>query len=106
MAHTLSITIPTKEEVKEKTSAFWNKHKRTIVAGGAVVGGGVLYAYLNKDSENADQYSIDANDALVLDGPVAHESEDGVIVADVYIGPDETEYVIDREESTTIEENE
>ena len=106
MAHKLTISIPTKEEVKEKTSAFWNKHKKTIVAGGAIVGGGVLYAYLNKDSEDAEQYSIDANDALVLDGPVAHEVEDGVIIADVYIGPDETEYVIDRAESTTIEENE
>ena len=105
MAHTLTISIPTKEEVKEKTSAFWTKHKKTIVAGGAIVGGGVLYAYLNKDSENADQYSIDYDDAAELEGPIAHETEDGVILADVFVDSDGAEHVIDREEQTPIAEN-
>lgn len=105
MAHTLTISIPTKEEVKEKTSAFWTKHKKTIVTSGVVVGGGVLYAYLNKDSENADQSSIDANSTLVLDGPVAHDTEDGNIIADVYIAPNGSEVVIDREEPTPIVAN-
>lgn len=105
MAHTLTISIPTKDEVKEKTSAFWNKHKKTIVAGGAIVGGGVLYAYLNKDSEHEDQYSIDADDAHELEGPVAHETEDGIILADVFIDGDGNEHVIDREEPTPIAEN-
>ena len=104
MAHTLTISIPTKEEVKEKTSAFWNKHKKTIVAGGAIVGGGVLYAYLNKDSEHEDQYSIEDDDAVELAGPYSLDSVDGSVTADFYVDPDSVEIVTEPSE-TPIAEN-
>ena len=83
MARTITISIPTKDEVKEKTSAFWKKHKKTVVIGGVVAGNAALYAYLNKDSDNADENIIDHDDVIVNDAILAADPQTDEELADI-----------------------
>ena len=105
MARTITISIPTKGEVKEKTSAFWKKHKKTIVIGGVVAGNAALYAYLNKDSEYEDENIIDHDDVIVIEGPSETSPEDLEVLNDIVHTMGAEDVTVVRTEDLPIEEN-
>ena len=62
MSHQIIISIPTKTEIKTKTSEFWNKYKKPIFVGTAVSAAAAT-AYVAKsliDADNEQQLALEA----------------------------------------------
>lgn len=105
MSHEFIISIPTKDEIKEKTSAFWTKHKKKVYIGGAVIGtaaiAGIATSLKDDDSDESQQYdpnAIDADPNLELasapgtiDSYIVDVDEDGEMTAYIETNPSETE---------------
>jgi len=105
MSHKITISIPTKDEIKEKTSEFWTKHKKKVYIGGAVIGtaaiAGIATSLKDDDSDESQQYdpnAIDADPNLELasapgtiDSYIVDVDEDGEMTAYIETNPSETE---------------
>ena|SRR5699024_4811496 len=105
MSHKIIISIPTKDEIKEKTSEFWTKHKKKVYIGGAVIGtaaiAGIATSLKDDDSDESQQYdpnAIDADPNLELasapgtiDSYIVDVDEDGEMTAYIETNPSETE---------------
>lgn len=105
MSHEFIISIPTKDEIKEKTSAFWTKHKKKVYIGGAVIGtaaiAGIATSLKDDDSDESQQYDPNAIDADptreldsvpgTIDAYITDVDEDGTIHAYIETEPSETE---------------
>lgn len=105
MSHKITISIPTKDEIKEKTSEFWTKHKKKVYIGGAVIGtaaiAGIATSLKDDDSDESQQYdpnAIDADPNLELasapgtiDSYIVDVDEDGEMTSYIETNPSETE---------------
>lgn len=80
MAHKIVISIPTKDEVKENITSFWNKHKKTIVIGAGTATAAAAYVYLKQDND-ADAPTVTDYAILDSDGNVLFENEEAIIEA-------------------------
>lgn len=105
MSHDFIISIPTKDEIKEKTSAFWTKHKKKVYIGGAVIGtaaiAGIATSLKDDDSDESQQYDPNAIDADptpelasapgTIDSYIVDVDEDGEMTSYIETNPSETE---------------
>lgn len=105
MSHEFIISIPTKDEIKEKTSAFWTKHKKKVYIGGAVIGTAAIAGIATslKDDETNESYQYDPNaidadpnlelasEPGTIDSYIVDVDEDGEMTAYIETNPSETE---------------